>query len=147
MNYSKAVFLINDNVRAVIGTYEAHEGAPQTVFKSFDQSLKESDYVIVPTDTRHKMTVVKIVGFMDVLDVDLESSTQVAWIIGKVNLADYSQILSEEEAAIQAIKSAEKLKKRNELRAALLADGAEKIKGLPISFHGGVPAIEEDDAA
>lgn len=38
MNYSTAVFLINDKVRAVYGTYEAGERAAKTMFKTFDAS-------------------------------------------------------------------------------------------------------------
>lgn len=140
MNYSTAVFLINDSVRALLCTYEAEDNAKKTLFKTFDQSIGVGDYVVVPTDTRHKMTVVKVAEIMDPLDVDLESSLPVAWIIGKINLHDYTQILAEEEAAIQKIKSAEKLKRRNELRDAMLADSANQIKALPIASHGDTTA-------
>ena len=134
MNYTTAVFLINKDVRAIVCTYEVdseRQLAPRTTFKSLDKTLKVDDYVLVPTDTRHKMTVCKVVE-VDV-DVDFDSSTQMAWIIGKVDRVDFEKISSMEGQAIAAIKSAEKLKKRNELRDALLADSAEAIKLLPIS--------------
>ncbi len=141
MNLSTAVFLINDNARAVLVTYEAHDGAPRTMFKTFDKSIKVDDFVVVPTDTRHKLTVCKVVA-VDV-DVDFDSSTQVAWLVGKVNLADVNQIKEQEEKAIEAIKAAEKLKKRRELQNSmneLLASTGGDLKLLTI---GGVEATEE----
>lgn len=145
MNYTRAVFLINDNVRAALCIYENEEENPKQkkiTFKTFDQSLKEGDFVVVPTDTRHKMTVVKIVDFMPSLDVDVKDMTNLEWIIGKVEKADYVKITQEEDAAINAIKSAQKRKEREELKAALLADSSSTLKLLPISSHGVAPEQE-----
>ncbi len=134
MNYSKAVFLISDDVRAVLVTYEKDEPdrpAPRTMYKTFDTKIKVDDYVVVPTNTRHHMTVCKVVK-VDV-EVDLESSEDLDWIIGVVNRADFEKIKSQEGDAIARIKSAEKRKKREELRKALLDDVGEKeIMALPI---------------
>lgn len=146
MNLSTAVFLINDNARAVLATYEATENAGRTMFKTFDKSIKVDDYVVVPTDTRHKLTVCRVVA-VDV-DVDFDSSTQIAWIVGKVDLADVTHIKQQEEAAIEAIKAAEKLKKRRELQEsmnALLASTGADIKLLTIG--GTVAAGEEAEVA
>lgn len=145
MNLSTAVFLINDNARAIMVTYESHEGAPKTMFKSFDKSIKVDDFVVVPTDTRHKLTVCKVVA-VDV-DVDFDSSAQVGWLIGKVSLADVNQIKEQEEVAIEAIKAAEKLKKKKELQAsmdALLSTTGANLKLLTI---GTQDSTEEDKAA
>lgn len=77
MNYSTAIFLINKDVRAIAVTYEKIDmnqdttkmkfSAPYlsggklptgaTVFKTMDPKVKVDDYVTVPTDTRHGMTV------------------------------------------------------------------------------------------
>ncbi len=79
MNYTTAVFLINDKARALRGTYEAGEHAPRALFKTFDPAIKKDDLVIVPTGTRHNMTVVKIVEE----DVEIEIETdQPVWIVG-----------------------------------------------------------------
>ena len=137
MNYSTAVFLINKNVRAVSATYEEGEKAGRTIFKTLDAGLAVGDFAIVPTDTRHKMTVVKIVD-IDV-DVDFDSSAQMQWIIGSVNRHDYEQITMQESQAIAAIKSAELRKKQDDLRAALLID-QQAIKMLAISSVGDTPA-------
>lgn len=133
MNLSTAVFLINENVRAILVTYEATDNAPRTMFKTFDQKINIDDFVIVPTDTRHKLTVCKVVA-VDV-DVDFESSSQVNWIVGRVDLADVTELKRQEDAAIEAIKAAEKLKKQRELKEsmeALISSTGGDIKLLSI---------------
>lgn len=143
MNLSTAVFLINDDTRAVMVTYEVDavgRPATRTMFKTFDKSIKVDDYVVVPTDTRHNLTVCKVVE-VDV-DVDFDSSVQVAWIIGRVDLADANQIKEQENAALDAIKSAQKLKKKKELRAALLDDNIGILQNMAIANIEETPSIE-----
>lgn len=131
MNYSRAIFLISDEVRAVNVTYESDENAPRTQFKTLDPNIKPDDYVVVPTDSRHHMTVCQVKE-CDV-EPDLESSATMKWIIGIVNRADFEEIERQEGAAISKIKSAEKRKRRQELREALLADMEEdEVKALPV---------------
>lgn len=142
MNHSTAVFLINDQVRAISCMYEDPEickNALRYVFKSLDPNIKVGDFVIVPTDTRWKMTVVRVME-VDV-EPDLESNIQFQWIIGIVSCADYDLIKMKEESAIEMIKRAEKRQKREELRKALALD-AEAIAALPISH---VAQIEEGE--
>lgn len=140
MNYTTAVFLINKNVRAVLATYEAEDAAKRTVFKTLDQTLKVGDFAIVPTDTRHKMTVVKIVE-TDV-DVDFDNATPVAWIMGKIDRTEYDLTLAQEQEAIQVIKSAELRQKRDNLRKAMFADHVETLKALPIAvINGDAPKV------
>ena len=134
MNYSTAVFLINDKARAVYGTYEAGKDASKTLFKTLDQTLKVDDFALVPTNTRHNMTVVKITD-VDV-DFDIETSVHVEWIIGRIELADYASLVAQEQEAITTIQSAQKAKKREELRKALLADADNKLSALPIAAIG-----------
>lgn len=135
MNYSLSVFLINDNVRAIACTYEQDapdRPAGRTIFKSLDATLKAGDFVVIPTDTRHKLTVVKIVE-TDV-DVDYDSHDQMTWIVGKVDLTDHELVLRQEAEAITSIKSAEKRKKQDELRKALIID-QQAIKALAIAHQ------------
>lgn len=131
MNYSTAVFLINDKVRAMACTYEAQENASRTIFKTMDPAIKVGDFCIVPTDTRHKMTVVKVVD-ADV-DPDLDSTAPMAWIVAPVELDDYAAILKKEEQAIETIKSAEKTKRRAEMRDAVFKDQQEKLSSLQLT--------------
>lgn len=133
MNLSAAVFLINDSVRAISCEYEKAEDNPKRgyyIFKTMDPTIVKDDLVIVPTHTRHGMTVVKVAE-VDV-DVDFDSDIQLKWIVGKVAQAPYEATLAAEAEAMKAINSAEKLKKRNELRDALLADN-EGLKSLTIA--------------
>lgn len=141
MNYSTAVFLINNDVRAVLATYEEGDHAKRTLFKTLDPSIDEGDYVIVPTDTRHKMTVCKVME-TDV-DVDFDDPAPVSWIIGKIHLTDHETILAQEEQAVKAVKSAEKRRKREQLREAMFADHMETLKALPIAAMDGDDEPEE----
>lgn len=143
MNYSTAIFLINANARALLCTYEAEDAAKRQMFKTFDASIKVGDFVIVPTDTRHKMTVCKVTD-VDA-DIDFDSPAQIGWIIGKVDRSGYETTMSQEGDAIAAIKSAERTKKRNELRYAMLADSADALKALPITVMN-TEAIEAPKA-
>lgn len=144
MNYSTAVFLINKNVRAVMCTYEADEtGKPpakREMFKTLDPSIKVNDLVVVPTNTRHHMTVTKVVE-VDV-EIDFDSTVPVDWLVARVDRAPYDTVLAQEAQAITAIHSAERTRKRNELRDAMLADSAEALKALPITvLNGDTPVL------
>lgn len=141
MNYSTAIFLISDTVRAMACTYEDYDDAPTTLFKTFDPSIQEGDYVVVPTSTRHKMTVVKVEEAD--IDIDIETGEDVQWIVGKVACEDFEAIKAEEAEAIRRIKAAEKRKKRDDLRKNLLADYADDLKALPITDRTGATEAEE----
>jgi len=130
MNYSTAVFLINDDVRAVACTYEEGDRATRTIFKTMDKTIKPDDFVIVPTDTRHKMTVVKVAAIVE--DVDLDSSTQMAWIIGKVERHDFEALLEMEREAIETIKAAEIRKKKKAMRDAIFEHHEAMLDGLQL---------------
>ncbi|MCY0150591.1 hypothetical protein OEG84_25275 [Hoeflea sp. G2-23] len=119
-NQSTAVFLINESTRAILVTYEEGDSAPRTMFKTFDQNIEVDDMVIVPTNTRHKMTVCKVVD-VDV-DVDFNSGTLVEWIIGKVSTDEYQEVVRREKDALKTIRSAEVRREREKLKEALLAD-------------------------
>lgn len=133
MNYSTAIFLINPNVRAIAATYEADDKtAPRTIFKTFDQMLSVDDYIIVPTNTRHNMTVCKVVE-VDI-DADLESHVQMQWVIGTIDKAAYDDVLTQETRAIELMKAAEKTYAREELRKKMMAHVDEsKLAALQIT--------------
>lgn len=143
MNYTTAVFLINKNVRAVLCNYEPDAPDKKVMFKTLDPSIREGDLVIVPTKTRHGMTVSKIVE-VDV-DVDFDNGTQVSWIVSKIDQSGYEATVSQEADAIRVITSAEKTKKRNELAAALLADSKEALAALPITVMNGDSVVASSD--
>lgn len=140
MNYTTAVFLINKHARAILATYEEQDAAKRTLFKTLDDTIKVDDFIIVPTDTRHRMTVCKVVE-VDA-DVDFESQAKVDWVIGVVDRAEYDKVLAQEGAAIQAIKAAELRKKREDLRDSMLKNHMDSIKALPIYSNGETQAPE-----
>lgn len=137
MNNSIAVFLINKNVRAVVGIYEVDipngKQASRTMFKTFDQSIQVGDYVVVPSCTRHGLTTNKIVE-VDA-DPDFDSNVEMRWVICRIDKVEYEATLRMENEAIAKIRSAEKRKKQDELRAALLIDN-EALRGLSLSMAG-----------
>lgn len=139
MNYSSAVFLINKNVRAIKVTYDKAEGGKspsEYTFKTLDTSIKVDDFVVVPTDTRHGLTVVKVTQ-CDV-DIDLDdAATQYKWIVARVDRTGYDQTLLDEAQAVKVIRLAEFNKKRSDLREGMLGASMDEIKALPIAALNG----------
>lgn len=82
MNFSTAVFLINDKARAIKAVYEPHDGVKQTTFKTLDPDIKKDDLVVVATGTRHGFTVVKVVETD--LSIDFKDKTEMCWIVSKL---------------------------------------------------------------
>jgi hypothetical protein len=145
-NYSTAVFLLNKHARAVVGVYEdeteyarvnSGRAAPRQTFKTLDETIKVGDFVLVPTNTRHKMTVNKIVE-VDV-DVDFESATPMAWVIATIDRSEFERVLKHEGDMIEKVKSAEKRRKQDELRDALLKQN-DYLKTLEITSLNGADA-------
>lgn len=128
MNYTSAIFLVNNDVRAVSTSYEVDKITgkgigPFVVYKTFDKQLGPGDLVVVPTDTRHGYTVVRIEE-VD-LEVDLDSPTQLRWIVGPVGVADFKKVVAAETQVIERIKSAEVKAKKQALADKLMADNPE----------------------
>lgn len=137
MNKSTAVFLINDRVRAIKASYEADEPtrkAPTEIFKTFDHMIKVGDLINVVSNTRHNVTVCKVQE-VDV-ELDIETTANIQWVIGKIDMTPHLQTLAMENDALAAIASAEKNRKREELRKSILADVEGKIGGMSIAAIG-----------
>jgi hypothetical protein len=143
MNYSTAIFLINENVRAVLCNYEPDSPDKKVMFKTIDPNIKVGDYVIVPTRTRHGMTVSKVVE-VDV-DVDFDSGVLLDWLVEKIDRALYDKTVAQEADAIAVIKSAERTRKRTELAASLHADSNGALKALPITVMTDTGSVAGQD--
>ena len=144
MNFSSAVMLINPHIRAIKVAYDDMTQKPhQTLytFKTLDNSIKVDDMVVIPSDTRHKMTTVKVVA-VDV-EVDFDSDIQLGWVISRVDTESNAKVLTEETKWIEQIKAADKRKKREQLKQSMLemyqADG---IDNMAIANMSDVPAVE-----
>lgn len=133
MNYTTAVFLINKDLRALLGIYD--EGGKKEMFKTLDATIKVGDLCVVPSDTRHKVTTVKIIA-ADV-SVDFDAPEKVRWIISRVDMVAFDAVVKQEDEAIEAIKAAEFRKRRSNLFNDLVAaSDADAIKALPIYKNG-----------
>lgn len=132
MNYSKAIFLINQNARSVMVVYDEVNvpGNKKMMFKTLDASIKKDDLVVVPTTTRHNMTVCKVID-TDV-DVDYDSPEEILWIVQKVDQESYKGTLAQEQVAIQIIRTSETKKKRADLAKVFLANN-EELASLPLA--------------
>lgn len=131
MNNSTILFLVNDDIRAIACEYD--EGGSLTVFKTFDQSIKVDDMVAVQTDTRHGMTVVKVKE-VDV-DIDFDNSPKIKWAVQRIDTEGFESVLAKEGEIIAAVQTAEKKRKRAELRKSLLADHENEINRLALVNH------------
>lgn len=131
MNYSTAVMLINENIRAILCSYETDKDGngvkPFTMYKTLDHSMKIGEFVVVPTNTRHKMTVCKVEA-VDV-DVDDEDPTHVDWVVGKISLVEHDTIKSEENKWIIELKESEKRAKKEEIKNKMF----DMYKDVPIN--------------
>ena len=127
MNYSAAIFIANDQVRGVKVSYDQNlDGSVKGdlyTFKTFDKSLAPGDFVVVPTGTRHKMTVVRVEETN--VDVDPNIGVELKWIIAKVDRSTYEQTIEMEKAMIEKIKAAKLRRERQKLAEELLADNPE----------------------
>jgi hypothetical protein len=143
MEASKIVFLLNESVTAVRAIYEPDAPATQPksyVFKSFDPQIKVGDLAIVETNTRFGYTVVKIIE-VDV-DVDLESPTELKWLIQRLDTTGHERMLKDEAAAVEAVNAAARRKKRAELRDMMFKDQAEMVSSLAITHAGESEMVE-----
>jgi len=129
MDNSKIVFLINDQARAIMATYEDTAGAE--MFKTLDHSIEVGDFVVVQSTTRHKMTVVKVTA-VDV-DVNFDSTTPLKWIVQAINIKDFDATINAETQAISAVQQAELRRKKEELRKTMFADNEESIARLSLT--------------
>jgi hypothetical protein len=148
MNYTTAAMLVNDNIRAIMCAYDVGtDKVPATsyMFKTLDTSIKVGDLVVVPSDTRHKFTTVKVTD-IDV-EPDFKSPIQIKWVAAKIDLENYALIHSEEDKMIEAIKASQKLKAKQELKKDLLGLHEEAISNLSITNMGSPVAIPSPNAA
>ena len=144
MNDSLIVFLLSDKCRAINCSYEVKSNGkglePFYTFKSMDPNISVGDYVVVPTDTRHNMTICRVEE-VDV-EVNFDSTHDYKWIICPVLMAAHADVIQQEALAISKKHSAEKRRRRVELRKDLLADTDTELTSLPIYDHENGTTVE-----
>lgn len=109
INYSTAAMLFNPNIRAIKCSYKLdNQGSPKQLylFKTLDASISVGDYVAVPADTRHKLTVVRVEEVDVEIDFD-DMNLNLKWIVDVVDVASYNKVLVEEKNWVSAFKAAQ----------------------------------------
>lgn len=147
MNFNTAIFLVNDRCRALTVSYEwcdkdGKDAAGRLVkidiFKTLDPSIRKGDLVLGETQSRHKLCVYRVVD-TDV-EVDLEHSVYIPWVVGKVSSA-LDDLKRMEDDMQGAIRRKDKEKKRAELAETMLKDYGDELKKLAISNAGADPTL------
>lgn len=152
MNYSTAVMLVNANIKAMRTIYQPENASQKNsqqryTFKTIDENIKVGDLVLVPTDTRFGFTVNEVVEANVEVEVDFDSNVQMKWIVGKVDLQAYEKILAMEATMIDAIKTGELRKRREDIKKNTLdAFTNGELDKLDIAKLG-APAIADQTKA
>lgn len=146
MNYSTAVMLFNDQIRAIKTIYEPdteHKKQQRYIYKTLDTTIKKGDLVVIPTDTRHCYTVV-LVDEVDV-EVDYESGIEIKWVVSRADTDSYKAVLEQEKVWIDTMKKAEVRKKKKDIQKNVLdlLDNPEEI--AQVSNFGNAPALPSPD--
>lgn len=139
-NYSTAVFLIDQTVRAIAVTYEELDmkkdlrtqtgyksdylaggslPAGAQVMKTRDKSIKIGDFVIMPTGTRHQMTVCKVVA----VDIPIgpDFTEEVQWVIATIDTGPFEALREWEASVIGKIREARAYEAQRKLKTEMLS--------------------------
>lgn len=130
MNSSHAIFLVNSGARAVLCSYDDNVRNQHTIYKTLDRSIAVGDLVVVPTETRHNFTVVKVLK-VDV-DVNFDDTREMHWVVDKVDKPAYDDVLAKEASLIEAVRKAEFRKRRDDLADAIFKDQSA-VAALPLA--------------
>lgn len=154
MNYSTAVMLFNEDIRALRVSYDPKDllngEVKSYIFKTLDPDLKVDDFVTIPTNTRHNMTVAKVEEVE--VEIDFDSDLEIKWIISRVPVKEYEAILEDEKVWISQMKKSQNRKKKEDIKKSMIemyqADGAS-LETLAIAGRKPAPTclvITEDDS-
>jgi len=131
MNRSTTVFLVDNSVKAFKGRYE--DGGKDEFFKTFDDTIKKDDLVVVESPARWGFSVVRVVETDVTVDIE-DNSVVVKWMVSKVDLKDHKQILEQEAAAIDKVRVAEFNKKKRDLIANMASpEDAAALKAISVN--------------
>ena len=143
MHNSMILFLINDSARAVKVQYDPDDSrAKLGTFKTMDPTIQVDDMVVVQSGTRYEMTVARVVE-VDV-DIDYDASTDIKWVVQRIDAEAFKEVQTHERTAITTVQTAERDRKRKELRAAMFDNHMDAINTLQIASG---EAVEEAKAS
>ena len=128
MNLSRAILLINHNIRVIETQYEvdpppgsrnAVDAPKKTLFKTLDPNIKVGDIVLVPTTTRWKASANKVTA-VDIQIDDHDAPGELKWLIDRVDTTAYDTSVAMEQEAFVVMRDAEKKRKQAELLKSIL---------------------------
>lgn len=126
LNKSLAVFLIDENVRAIKVAFS--DASKFYTYKTLDKTIKEGDFVLVLARNEYKAVKVVRVDVQDSLDFE-DTSIEFGWIIQKIDKAAYDDVLAREELLKKSINSLV-FKGKKEQMLAILKESNTDIKQL-----------------
>lgn len=129
MHPSHFILIANPNVLIARCAYNEDKpgvSTDLTAFKTLDQSIQPGDYVVIPTNRRHGMTVVRVKSVDPLLKsrYAIKGEDKLDWIVAKVDKSAYDTLLKQEGDLIERFAALEVERERQELAKAHLA-GAE----------------------
>ncbi len=130
MHSSRYVFVISDEARCIKVQYDPNDKSNTSFNKTMDQSITVDDMVVLETDSRHKMTIGKVIE-VDI-EPDLESSVRMNWVYQKIDNDAIKSLRDQEAEAVDTVKKLERKKKRRELRQEWMGDNGHELRALPI---------------
>lgn len=125
MHDSRTVFLLDDNIKCVSGKYDIGHNSSTEEFKTAIEGIEVGDYVVVPTDTRQKMTVVRIDEIN--IEPDLESDVKMDWVMCKVPKQAYDATMASEKTFVDRTRVAARIRKKEQLIKDLQIDTSMKV--------------------
>ena len=145
MNYSKALFIVNDDIRAVKIQYDpAAKSNEYDYVKTFDRDVKVDDMIVVQSGTRHKMTTAKVVEID--CHIDVNAPGDMKWMVCVVDAEPVEKLVEMEADAVKMIQDAEKRRTARELRQELFGDQPEKLDAMQIGHVApATPPVEAKD--
>lgn len=138
-NPTLGAFIVSDEVK--LAAVRFGSGSNLMHFKHTIGDLKKGDSVVVadadydPDKPLH--TMVGVVTDPDVA-VNFNNNTKVGWIVQRVDLVSYKELLKREKAIIETLGRAEKESYRNALRKTMQSMLGDQMEGLALT--GPVPA-------
>ncbi len=135
MHPSHYILIANPNVLIARCAYNEDKpgiNTDVTAFKTLDTSIQPGDYVVIPTNRRHGMTVVRVKSVDPLLKsrYAIKGDDKLDWIIGKVDKSAYETLLKHEGDLIERFNALEIERERQELAKTHMAGAGE----IGISF-------------
>lgn len=126
MKHHQIINLLQEGYKTIAVVYATQRefqdsgAAKRYTFKTMDESIKVDDHVVVLTSG--KFSVVTVVEVHDVPQIDYDSGIQYTWIVQKLDMTLYNELLEAEKTALEVLKVAERGKQQRILREALTTD-------------------------